>query len=180
MLLAILFPLMTLEQFNGNAFQMSIVEASWGVGMLIGGAVLGVLKLKTNKIILINWTYILMGVAFSISGLLPPWAFWIFVFLTVLCGVTGSIYNACFTAIIQQTIDPALLGRIFSMFFSISLLPALFGLLGTGFLADHVGINNAFIFLGLAIFILGIFSFFSKKMKLLGEENHVTDIKTEA
>lgn len=174
--IAVLFPLMTLEQFNGNAIQMSIVEASWGVGMLIGGALLGALKLKTNKVILINWTYVLIGVAFSLSGLLPAWAFWIFVLLTVLSGVAGSIYNACFTAIIQQTIDPALLGRIFSMFFSISLLPALIGLLGTGFLADYVGINNAFISLGLAIIILGMRSFFSKEMILLGEENNASSL----
>src|SRR5690606_28375320 len=134
--IAVLFPLMTLEHYNGEAFHMSIVEASWGVGMLIGGGVLGVLKLKTNKVTLINYTYLLMGLAFAISGLLPAWAFWIFVLLTTLSGIAGSLYNACFTTIIQQNIDPLLLGRVFAMFFSISLLPSLIGLLGTGFLAD--------------------------------------------
>src|SRR5699024_5526683 len=34
--IAVMFPLMTLEHYNGNAFHMSIIEGSWGVGMLIG------------------------------------------------------------------------------------------------------------------------------------------------
>lgn len=169
--IAVLFPLMTLEHYNGDAFHMSIVEGSWGVGMLIGGGVLGVLKLKTNKVILINYTYVLMGLAFAISGILPAWAFWIFVCLTTLSGVAGSVYNACFTTIIQQNIDPLLLGRVFSMFFSISLLPSLIGLLGTGFLADTIGINVTFIILGTAIIIIGIWSFFSKSMLSLGHQS---------
>ena len=171
--IAVLFPLMTLEHYNGEPFHMSVVEASWGVGMLIGGGILGILKLKTNKVTLINYTYVLMGFAFAISGLLPSWAFWIFVLLTTLSGVAGSVYNACFTAIIQENIDPLLLGRVFAMFFSISLLPSLVGLLGTGFLADTVGINITFIILGAAIILIGIFSFFSKVMLPLGYHNNL-------
>lgn len=176
--LAVLFPLMTLEHYNGDAFHMSVIEGSWGVGMLIGGGVLGILKLKTNKIILINCTYVLMGLAFAISGVLPAWAFWVFVFLTTLSGVAGSIYNACFTTIIQQNIDPLLLGRVFSMFFSISLLPSLIGLLGTGFLADNVGINITFIILGTFIIVIGICSFFSRAMLPLGYQGELSDFES--
>ncbi|EKF55831.1 major facilitator superfamily protein [Galbibacter marinus] len=173
--IAVLFPLMTLEHYNGEAFHMSIVEASWGVGMLIGGGVLGVLKLKTNKVTLINYTYLLMGLAFAISGLLPAWAFWIFVLLTTLSGIAGSLYNACFTTIIQQNIDPLLLGRVFAMFFSISLLPSLIGLLGTGFLADTIGINVTFIILGTTIILIGVCSFLSKEMLPLGNQSELDD-----
>ena len=51
---AVLFPLMTLKHFSGDAFQMSVVEVAWGAGMLLGGAVMGVFSIKTNKVILIN------------------------------------------------------------------------------------------------------------------------------
>ena len=34
---AVLFPLMTLKHFSGDAFQMSVVEVAWGAGMLLGG-----------------------------------------------------------------------------------------------------------------------------------------------
>ncbi|MGO1596989.1 MAG: MFS transporter [Sphingobacterium sp.] len=165
---AVLFPLMTIEHFNGDPFQMSIVEATWGVGMLLGGGILGAMKLTTNKVILINWTYIILGLTFAISGLLPSWAFWFFVTLTTVAGIVASVYNACFTAILQEKIDPKVLGRVFSMFFSISILPSLIGLLGTGFLADTIGINNAFIILGAGIIAIGIITFFTPEMIKLG------------
>lgn len=165
---AVLFPLLTLNHFGGDAFQMSIVEAIWGVGMLLGGAVLGALNLKNNKVTLINWTYIILGLAFSASGLLPGWAFWIFVVLTALSGIAASVYNACFTAIIQDKIDPAALGRVFSMFFSLSILPSLIGLMGTGFLADSIGINNTFVILGGVIIVIGIVAFLTPEMTRLG------------
>lgn len=165
---AVLFPLMTIEHFNGDPFQMSIVEATWGVGMLLGGGMLGAMKLTTNKVILINWTYITLGLTFAFSGLLPSWAFWLFVALTTLAGIVASVYNSCFTAILQEKIDPKVLGRVFSMFFSISILPSLIGLLGTGFLADTIGINTTFIILGSGIIIIGIITFLTPEMIKLG------------
>ncbi len=165
---AVLFPLMTLQHFGGNAFQMSIIEAVWGVGMLAGGGLLGALKLRTNKVVLINWMYIILGASLAGSGLLPPWGFVLFVALTTVGGITGAIYNASFTAIIQEKIDPALLGRVFSMFFSISLLPSILGLLGTGFLADTIGISQTFVILGSAIAAVGILASFVPEVIRLG------------
>src|SRR5690606_21900271 len=73
-----------------------------------------------------------------------------------------------FTALIQETVDPSLLGRVFSMFFSISLLPSLFGLLGTGFLADTIGISRTFVILGCAIGLVGLISFFVPSIRRFG------------
>ncbi len=165
---AVLFPLMTLQHFGGNAFQMSVIEVVWGVGMLAGGGLLGLLKLRINKVVLINWMYIILGAALAGSGLLPPWGFALFVVLTTVGGITGAIYNASFTAIIQEKVDPAMLGRVFSMFFSISLLPSILGLLGTGFLADTIGISQTFVILGGAIAAVGILASFVPAVIRLG------------
>lgn len=166
---AVLFPLLTLKHFHGTTFQMSLIEVVWGIGMLAGGGLLGVLKLRTNKVVLINWMYIVLGAVLAVSGLLPPWGFAIFVALTTIGGITGAVYNASFTALIQEKIDPAMLGRVFSMFFSISLLPSLLGLLGTGFLADTIGISRTFVILGSAIGVVGIISFLVPEVTRTGE-----------
>ena len=65
---ATLFPLMTLNHFNGNAFEMSLVEVIWGVGMLLGGGILSVWKFKGRKTILINASYVVLGLTFLFSG----------------------------------------------------------------------------------------------------------------
>jgi len=165
---AVLFPLLTLKHFGGNTFQMSLIEIVWGLGMLAGGAVLGLWKIRSSKVALINWMYILLGIMLALSGLLPSGGFAIFVLLTTLGGVTAAIYNASFTALIQETVDPSLLGRVFSMFFSISLLPSLFGLLGTGYLADTIGISRTFVVLGSAICLVGMVSFLVPSIRRFG------------
>lgn len=156
---SVLFPLMTLNHFSGSAFQMSLIEIIWGVGALMGGIMLSIRPYKINKVILINLMYIILGVGFILSGLLPPSGFIWFAIFTGIEGITGSIYYASFTTIVQTKINPAMLGRVFSMYISISMLPAMLGLMGTGFMADQVGITNTFVLGGIVVYTIGILSF---------------------
>ncbi len=165
---AVLFPLLTLQHFGGGKFEMSIIEVVWGIGMLAGGGLLGIFKPTLNKVIIINAMHILLGGSLAVSGLLSPGGFVIFVVLTTLGGVAASIYNASFTTILQERIDPAMLGRVFSMYFSIALLPSMIGLLSTGFIADYIGISRTFVILGSVIAVIGMVSFFVPLMMRLG------------
>lgn len=165
---AVLFPLMTLNHFGGGVMQMSIVEVLWGAGMLIGGAIVGAKKLEVNKAVLINFMYFIIGLTFLLSGLLPSNGFIIFIILTALGGISAAIYNASFTSLIQIKIDPAVLGRVFSTYNSLTMLPALIGLLGTGFIADNIGIMNAFIICGSVILLVGVVSMFSTSIRETG------------
>ncbi len=166
--LSVLFPLMTLKHFNGNEFQISIVEMAWGVGMLVGGVLLGIFRMRYHKVKAINLTYVIIGAALAASGILPVNGFLLFVVLTAIEGLFFALYNSCFTAIIQERVDAAKLGRVFSMFMSASVLPSMLGLLSTGFLADYIGITHTFVILGSAIVLIGIVSFFIPEIIKLG------------
>jgi MFS transporter, DHA3 family, macrolide efflux protein len=157
--IAALFPLMTLNHFSGNTYMMSIVEVSWGIGMLIGGLIMGLPKFTINKIILINIMYMIIGATFVFSGILPSTTFWIFVTLTFIAGVSGAMQHGSFNVVLQTAVDPAALGRVFAIFTSVTMLPSMIGLLQTGFIADKIGIVNAFIISGVAIGLTGIISF---------------------
>lgn len=69
---AILFPLMTVNHFEGNTYQMSLVEIVWGSGMLLVGVIVGIWKIETRKMILINISYLVLGLYMLLSGCLPP------------------------------------------------------------------------------------------------------------
>lgn len=156
---SVLFPLMTTQHFGGGEFQVSVIEIAWGVGALIGGAIMGVKVYDINKVVLVNLSYLACGVSFIVPGLLPESQFAWFVALTAFGGITGAIYNSAFTAIVQTNVEPGALGRVFSMFYTVSMLPSLIGLVGIGFFADNLGVANSFIIFGAVIVLIGFVSF---------------------
>lgn len=150
-----LLPLMTLKNFSGTLYQVSLVELFFGLGTLIGGILLGVWNPRIRRVIMINVSYIMLGVCFAVSGLLPSSAFLFYAALTIIQGIAIPFYSGPFTALLQTQIAPSFLGRAFSLFDSISLLPSVLGLLATGFFADTVGIASIFIICGVATIIIG-------------------------
>jgi len=167
---AVLFPLLTIDHFQGGKFEMSIIEIIWGVGMLVGGGLLGIWKPKIRKVIIINLMNIIVGITFTWSGLLAPERFVFFVVLTAIGGMAASLYNASFTTIIQEEIRHDMLGRVFSLYYSFSVIPSVIGLLCTGFIADYIGIIQTFIFLGIMVSLVGVVAFFTPSLMRLGRK----------
>ncbi|OUN76387.1 MFS transporter [Alistipes sp. An54] len=155
----VMFPLMTLNHFGGGTWEMSFVEIIWGGGALLGGAIMGARNYPINRIVLINLMYIVVGLSFLLSGLLPPTAFCWFAVLTAAAGVSSSVFNASFVAVLQTRIEAGLLGRVLSLYRSFGLLPSALGLLSTGFLAEQVGLTTTFVLSGGAICLLGSVAF---------------------
>ena len=92
---------------------IGIVEMVWGGGMLIGGVIPSIFKLKGSKVVAVNVMYVLLGHLF-LSGVLPASWFVGFVMVTAIGGISLSVFNGCFTAIVQtEVISPEKLGRIF-------------------------------------------------------------------
>ncbi len=150
----VLFPLLTLNHFGGGSYEMSLIEIVWGGGSLLGGAIMGMRIWKTDRVVLINLVNLIIGASFLASGLLPARAFYGFVLLTIIEGIAGGVFNASFVSVVQHRIGPNVLGRVFSVYYSIGLLPAIVGLLGTGFLADGIGITTTFVLSGSVIMLL--------------------------
>ncbi len=155
-----LFPLMTLDHFAGDTYKMSFIEITWGVGMLLGGVLMTLPKFKFDKVMLINSSYIVLGASFLLSGFLPPEGFYIFSGLSLIGGIAGAVFWGAFTVLIQTSIDPGVLGRVFSIHGSLIMIPAMFSLIATGYIADTIGITNTFIIGGASLILIGIVSFY--------------------
>jgi DHA3 family macrolide efflux protein-like MFS transporter len=153
-----LFPLMTLDHFAGDTFKMSIVEIAWGVGMLAGGGLMSLPKFKFNNVMLINAMYVILGLTFAFSGILPEQGFYFFVAFTLIGGVAGAIFWGTFTVLLQTNLHSSVLGRVFSIHNSLIMIPAMFSLMATGYIADNIGITNAFIISGSMLIVIGLLS----------------------
>ena len=168
----VLFPLMTLRHFGGAAAEMSLVEIVWGGGALLGGAIMGIRKYRVSRIVLINLMYLVVGLSFLLSGLLPASGFVCFTLLTAAAGISSSVFNASFISVVQSRIDAGVLGRVMSLYYSFGLLPSTLGLLATGFLADEVGITRTFVLAGTVICLLGLCAFCIPSVMRLGHTDN--------
>lgn len=155
-----LFPLMTLDHFAGDTYKMSFIEITWGVGMLLGGVLMTLPKFKFDNVKLINSSYIVLGASFLFSGFLPPEGFYLFSGFSLIGGIAGAIFWGAFTVLLQTSIDPGVLGRVFSIHGSLIMIPAMFSLVATGYIADTIGITNTFILGGASLILIGIISFY--------------------
>jgi DHA3 family macrolide efflux protein-like MFS transporter len=166
---AIMYPLLTIEHFAGGKWEMSIIEVVWGAGMLVGGGILSAWQGSISKVILVNAMHIFLGLIFVFSGWISGDLFWVFVAITTLGGIGMSFFNASFMTIIQEEVKPEFLGRVFSMYFSFAIIPSVIGLLFTGWIADEIGVINAFIISGLAMCVVGLLSFLTPAVMKLGK-----------
>jgi len=92
-----------------------------------------------------------MGAALVVSGLLPPGGFIAFAVCCLAMGFSAPFYSAVQTALFQQRIDPQYLGRVFSLTGSIMSLVIPLGLVGSGWLADSIGVPTWFLISGVLI-----------------------------
>lgn len=167
----VLFPLMTLQHFGGGAYEMSLVEIVWGGGALLGGAVMGARTYRVSRIVLVNLMYLTVGLSFLLSGLLPKEGFALFAVFTAAAGISSSVFNASFISVVQTRIEAGVLGRVLSLYRSFGLLPSAIGLLGTGFLAERIGLTTTFILSGAVICLIGAAAFRMPKVMRLDTQH---------
>lgn len=151
-----LYPLISMDYFNGDAKILGIVEICFAVGMLAGSALLSSKKYFQNKRKNITVTILLIGIALALSGILSPNMIIIFCILCFITGIGGPLFNASVSTIFAEEIDPNFLGRVYANYISLSVLTMPLGLIISGLFADIVGINIWFLLSGLLIIIIGI------------------------
>ena len=164
-----LFPLMSMSYFGGTTTHASIVEIVFAVGMLLGGVLLSTWGGFKKRNLSIFTSFLFMGSALTISGLLPTNGFIIFVVCSVFMGVSAPFYSGVQTVLIQEKIKPEYLGRVFGLLGSIMSLAMPLGLIISGVFADKIGINHWFLMSGVAILVLALLTLVLPSMKRIDD-----------
>lgn len=147
------FPLMTRNHFEKGVVDAGIVEIAFASGLIAGGSILGVLGDRFDKVKTLVSGMMLMGVALFISGMLSPSFFYVFIVLSGLVGLSGPFFSAPFYAYIQTEIEPHLLGRVFSLVTSLSLLATPIGYALAGILIELTNVAALFSITGILIIL---------------------------
>jgi len=154
-----LFPLLVTQHFQQGAAEFGWLQGAWGLGIVLGGALLGVWggfkrRIYTSQIGLLG-----LGLALGLLGLLPPSGFSLGVAFVLMAGLMLPLSNGSFWAVMQATVDPARQGRVFSLVISLASAMAPLGLLLAGPLVDSYGAPLWYRVAGSLCALMGVLGF---------------------
>lgn len=151
-----LLPLLVKDYFGGDAIQLGWVESAMGIGMIVGGALLGLWGGFERKILTSMIGLMGMGAGTLILALAPSSALLLGVGGALLVGLMSPITMGPFFAVIQSTVEPDMQARIFSLLSSVGTGMTPIGLMIAGPVADRVGIQAWFLLGGSLCVLMGV------------------------
>ena len=151
---AFLTPLQVARSFGEEVWRLTAIEVLFSVGMMIGGALMSVWGGFRNRVYTMMLATVIVG-GFTIGLGLVPW-FSVYLGLMGIVGLSMPLFNTPATVLLQEHVDEAYMGRVFSVMtmISSSAMPA--GMLVFGPLGDLIAIEWLLIGTGIAIVLLGI------------------------
>ena len=165
--LSAVFPLMTFDHFGGDGYMASIVEAAFGVGMLVGSGVLIAWGGGKRLALLIAVAAVIVGATTAACGLLPPDAFVAFVVLVAVMAVACSWFNGPTMTLTQRHVPDEKMGRAMGLLSAVMGLASPVSVAIGGVLAELIGIAPFFLVDGLACLALGLVAYVPRSIRAL-------------
>ncbi|MDR1736616.1 MAG: MFS transporter [Oscillospiraceae bacterium] len=150
-----LLPLLVKTYFGGDAMDSSIVELLFAGGMLVTSAVLGVWGGMKKRFLMVSIFVAVMGAA-SALGVAFPGGLWLFMICCFIVGGCGPFTNVPLMAYLQETTAPDMMGKVMSLIMMCMTLAMPVGLIVAGPVSKVVGVENWFIWSGIALVVCGV------------------------
>lgn len=150
----------------GAEQRLAIIEIAFFIGMLLGGLLMstwGGFKNRSRTMALSNC---LFGLGAIGLGLFTN--FWVYLACMGLTGLFMSLFNAPMTTTFQSNVNPAYMGRVFSVMAMMSSLMMPLSMLFWGPLGDAVPIDWLLIGTGIAIVAMGFVFILDKTLLKAG------------
>ncbi|MFO7836588.1 MAG: MFS transporter [Candidatus Thorarchaeota archaeon] len=164
-----LLPLLATNHFGGDATTLALMQSSNAVGMIAGGAGMGIWGGAESRSKTAMGALVVQGIALFLIGLVPGNSVELAVGLLLLAGLMSPIFNGSVIAVMQATIPPEMQGRVFSLIGSGVSAATPIGLVVAGPVADTFGVPIWFVVSGFVTATLSIVSFFVPALMQLEE-----------
>ncbi|GHU72732.1 MFS transporter [Clostridia bacterium] len=163
---ALLTPLQVTRTFGDDIWRLTAIEIGFSIGMMLGGVAISVwggFKNKVHTMILACFSF---GVTTFLFGIMPN--FWVYLGIMLLCGMTVPMFNTASQTMLQSKLDPAIMGRVFSVVIMVNSLAMPLGMALFGPLGDVVRIESLLIVTGVLLFASGFVLAASRTLKAAG------------
>jgi DHA3 family macrolide efflux protein-like MFS transporter len=155
----------------------SLVEAVFGIGMIVGSTILMAWGGGKHLTLLIAVAAIITGVTTTACGFLSPNMFILFVVLTGLMAISCAWYNAPLITLVQRNVGEEKMGRALGFVTALIGVATPLGIFAGGLLAEGfefsniaftgVGILPIFIGAGVLMVAVGVFSYSLRSIRAL-------------
>ncbi|MCS5732208.1 MFS transporter [Herbiconiux daphne] len=145
-------PLLVARTFGTEVWMVTVLEIAFSVGMLLGGVLVSTLLAKRSRIGLILFSTFGFAIFTIALGLSPNlWVFYGFMFAF---GLLVPLFSAPFMTLVQETVEPAMHGRVFSYVGIVMALATPIGMLVFGPLADVISVQLLLVCGGVATIVV--------------------------
>jgi DHA3 family macrolide efflux protein-like MFS transporter len=166
---ALLTPLQVARNFGNEVWRLSAIEITFSIGMMAGGILIGVWGGFKNRIYTMTLSCALCGLLSVGLGLASN--FLIYLIIMAIIGVVMQLWNTPSMVLLQTTVEPAFMGRVFSVFTMVSSTMMPLGMVVFGPIADIVSINILLIGTGIVVTLLSIPMITSKTLLEAGRRH---------
>ena len=149
-----LSPLMIARTFGGEVWMLTVLELSFGVGMLIGGALIAVFAKKIDRIGMIIGSSILFGILATAMGFTTNLILFFALFFVV--GIAVPAFSTSAMTLLQETVEPERQGRVFGFLGIVMAVAMPLGMSILGPLADVVSVEILLIVTGIATVLIAV------------------------
>jgi len=155
------------RSFSGDVWHLSAIEVAFSVGMLAGGLILASWGGFRNKVHSMLFSVGIMSVGTIALGMTRT--FWFYVVIMGLMGAAIPMFNTPATVLIQQRVDPAFLGRVFSAFGMLMSITVPLAMVVWGPIADVIKVEWMLVAAGAATLVEGLIMFGNRPFVAAGE-----------
>jgi DHA3 family macrolide efflux protein-like MFS transporter len=149
-----LSPLMLVRTFGGDVWLLTVLELSFGIGMVAGGALMAIFASKMDRLGLMVGTSILFGVLAVVMGFTTNLI--LFYTLFFLIGLAVPAFSTSSMTLLQETVEPERQGRVFGFVGIVMAVAMPLGMAVLGPLADIVSVEILLIATGALTFLIAV------------------------
>ncbi|ABF86760.1 transporter, major facilitator family [Myxococcus xanthus DK 1622] len=164
---AFLTPLQTARSFGEEVWRLTAIEMVFSVGMMLGGAALAAWGGFSSRMRTMVTSNLIMGACTVALGVVPH--FGVYLAAMGIFGVALPLYNTPAMVMLQERVEPAYLGRVFSVMTMLSTALMPMSMLFFGPLAEVVSIERLLQVTGVLVILLGLLTPLHRRLMSFGE-----------
>jgi DHA3 family macrolide efflux protein-like MFS transporter len=168
-----MMPMLVKEHLGADVLKLGWLGTAEGIGLIVGGALLGVWGGFKKRIHTSVLGILLMGISAFSLGFINESLFYFALICALILAFGSALTNSPILAILNVIIDRDMQGRVFTLIGSITALMTPLGLAIGGPLADAIGIRWLFIIAGIAETAVVPIVFFNKALMNLENEKPI-------